>query len=197
MLRDHGALRLCYHNFHRISPEAWRSAQPTPHRIAAAARMGIKTIINLRGKHDNGVWRLENEACNDHNIALEHFKLRSRAVPDKSQIFDARDLFDRVEYPILMHCKSGADRVGMMAALYVLLRDGGDVDAAARQLSWRFLHFRHTKTGLLDAFLDEYRGFEARNMRFLDWAEHHLDPAAITRKFEKTPWLMHGALRRQ
>ena len=197
MLRDHGVLRLFYHNLHRISPEAWRSGQPTPRHISIAARMGVKTIINLRGKHDNGVWHLENEACNDHSIALEHFTLRSRAVPDKSQIFAAHDLFDRVEYPILMHCKSGADRVGMMAALYVLLRAGGNVDAAARQLSWRFLHFRHTKTGLLDAFLDEYRAFEARNTRFLDWVEDHLDPTAITRKFQRKPWVMNSVLRRQ
>ena len=30
----------------------------------------------------------------------------------------ARELFRTIEYPVLIHCKSGADRAGMMAVLY-------------------------------------------------------------------------------
>ncbi len=36
---------------------------------------------------------------------------------------DARALFDRIEYPALFHCKSGADRVGLMAALYLFFKE--------------------------------------------------------------------------
>ena len=200
MVHDHGLLRLGWHNLHRISDEAWRSNQPTPGRVAKAARMGIKTIINLRGPRDDGGWRLENEACQDHSITLIDFTIRSRAVPDKDNILAAKALFDSVAYPVLMHCKSGADRAGIMAALYLLLRQGADIDTAAKQLSFRFLHVRQAKTGLLDAFLNSYRPFEAQNISFLDWVEHHLDPTAITSQFQSQGWatrLVDSILRRE
>ncbi len=200
MVKDHGFLRLGWHNLHQISGEAWRSNQPTPGRIAKATRMGIKTIINLRGPRDDGGWRLENEACQDHGITLIDFTIRSRAVPDHENILAAKALFDSLTYPVLMHCKSGADRAGIMAALYLLLRQGADIDTAAKQLSFRFLHVRQAKTGLLDAFLDSYRPFEAKGVGFLDWAEHHLDPAAITSQFQAKGWatrLVDSILRRE
>ena len=31
-------------------------------------------------------------------------------------------MFETIEYPAVMHCKSGADRAGIMAALYLILK---------------------------------------------------------------------------
>jgi len=47
------------------------------------------------------------------------------------------NLFGTLEYPILMHCKSGADRVGLMSALYLHTRHGVPISEARRQLSLR------------------------------------------------------------
>lgn len=200
MLKDHGILRLCWHNLYQISHEAWRSNQPTPGRVTTAARNGIKTIINLRGPRDDGGWRLEHEACQQHGLTLVDFTIRSRAVPDAENIHEARELFETVEYPILMHCKSGADRAGIMAALYLLLRQSACLDEAAKQLSFKYLHVRQAKTGLLDAFLETYRPFEAQGVSFMDWVDHHLDPAEITSKFQSKHWanrLIDSILRRE
>ena len=65
----------------------------------------------------------------------------------------ARDLFNSIEKPALMHCKSGADRAGLMAALYVLIHCKKPVAEAMKQLSLRYLHVRQAKTGMLDSFL--------------------------------------------
>ena len=200
MLKDHGILRLCWHNLYQISHEAWRSNQPTPGRVATAARNGIKTIINLRGPRDDGGWRLEHEACQQHGLTLVDFTIRSRAVPDVKNIHEARELFETVEYPILMHCKSGADRAGIMAALYLLLRQSACLDEAAKQLSFKYLHVRQAKTGLLDAFLETYQPFEAQGVSFMDWVDHHLDPTEITSKFQSKRWanrLIDSILRRE
>jgi protein tyrosine phosphatase (PTP) superfamily phosphohydrolase (DUF442 family) len=200
MLKDHGCLRLCWHNLYQISDEAWRSNQPTPGRIAAAAKNGIKTIINLRGPRNDGGWRLENEACQNHGLTLVDFTIRSRAVPDAATIHAAKTLFENVEYPILMHCKSGADRAGIMAALYLLLRQSASLDEASKQLSFKYLHVRQAKTGLLDIFLETYRPFEASGMSFIGWVDQHLDPAAITSQFQSKGWanrLVDSILRRE
>ena len=54
---------------------------------------------------------------------------------------------------MVMHCKSGADRAGLMSALYLILNQNVSVDKAKNQLSFKYLHLKHAKTGILDAFL--------------------------------------------
>ena len=197
---DHGFLRFGWHNQHQFAPAAWRSNQPTPWRIAKAARMGIATIINLRGKRDHGSWRLEKEACEKHRLTMIDFTISSRAVPNYDTIRAADNLFAEVRHPILLHCKSGADRVGVMAALYLLLYADSSIDTAAKQLALKYLHLKHGRTGLLDAFLDAYRPFAAQGMQFRHWARHHLDPDAITYHFHSRYWsnvLVDVVLRRE
>ena len=185
---DHGFLRFGWHNQHEFVAGAWRSNQPTPKRVARLARMGVATIINLRGKRDHGSWRLEKEACETYGVEMIDFTISSRAVPNYETIRAADALFAQARHPILFHCKSGADRAGVMAALYLLLHAGSDIDTAAKQLSLRYLHLKHSRTGLLDAFLDAYRPYARRGVSFRDWAEKHLDPDAITYHFRSQRW---------
>jgi protein tyrosine/serine phosphatase len=99
-----------------------------------------------------------------------------------------------------MHCKSGADRAGIMSALYLLLRQSATLDEASKQLALKYLHIRQSKTGLLDAFLETYRPFEADGMTFIDWVDQHLDPADITSQFRSKGWanrLVDSILRRE
>ncbi|XDZ65101.1 sulfur transferase domain-containing protein [Alphaproteobacteria bacterium LSUCC0684] len=200
MLKDHGFLRLWWHNLDEFRPGIWRSNQPTPGRVKVAAAQGIKTIINLRGPRSDGGWRLEKEACDAAGITLVDFTIRSRAVPDRETVLAARELFQSVEYPILMHCKSGADRAGIMSALYLLLMEDADPATAAEMLSLRYLHVRQAKTGLLDAFVAAYAPAAASGTSFLDWARHDLDPEAIAANFHSSTWaerLVDQLLRRE
>ena len=203
MCRDHGFLRLCFHNLHQIDADMWRSNQPTPARIGGFATMGIKTIINLRGPRDDGGWRLEAEACARHNIELIDFTARSRAAPTKQMLFDLRTLFQEIEKPALLHCKSGADRAGIVAALYLLIHKGVSVQIAQQQLAWRYLHIRTAKTGVLDAFLHAYAPYEAENMPFFTWVESIYDPQILEAEFLSRHWThrwgdrLLGLLRRE
>ncbi len=200
LLRDHGFLRFFWHNRHLVSGGVFRSNQPAPWDIAWAARHGIKTVVNLRGGLGKGSWRLEKAACDAAGMTLIDFNIRSRAVPDRATIEAASRLFDTVEYPILLHCKSGADRAGLMSALYLLLKTSSDFDAAAAMLSFRYLHVRQAKTGLLDAFLAAYRPFYLSGKGLLDWAAEDLDPHAIERDFMASGWanrLVDDILRRK
>jgi uncharacterized protein (TIGR01244 family) len=187
MLTDHGFLRLVYPNRHQVSNKLWRSAQPLPRDIAWAARNGIKTVVNLRGGREFGCWPLENEACAAAGIRLVDMPLYARGVPRPESIRWARELFDSIEYPALIHCKSGADRTGLAAALYLLLHEGRPIEEARAQLHGRYGHFRWTATGVLDAFFDAYeRDARGRQLRFLEWVESAYDPAALNRTFEPT-----------
>ena len=94
IFKDHGFLRLWWHNQHQVAPGMWRSNQPGPGRVKAAGDMGVRTIINLRGPRDDGGWQLEAEACARAGITLLDFTARSRAAPDKAMLHATRVLFD-------------------------------------------------------------------------------------------------------
>ena len=89
----------------------------------------------------------------------------------------------------MIHCKSGADRAGFVAALYLVLHEGRTVTQALRQLSFRFGHFRFARTGILDAFFARYRQEgEAKGIPFLEWVERSYDPEALERDFRPSFW---------
>lgn len=186
---DHGVIRIVYPNRSRVSEDLWRSSQPSPGQIAWFASRGGRSVVNLRGGREHGSWPLEREACERHGLALREFVIRSREPPERETVLGARAFFDTLSYPVLIHCKSGADRAGLFAALFLLLREGRSVAAAQRQLSLRFGHFRHAKTGVLDAFLDAYaEEGEAKGIGFVDWAERIYDPARVAARVRPGFW---------
>ena len=201
LLVDHGIFRLAYLNRHSLGTNAFRSAQPAPRDIALFARQGIRTILNLRGPRDCGSYRLESKECAGQGIALIDFTLGSRAAPPKATIHAAARLFDSIAYPMLMHCKSGADRAGLMAVLYMHLKEGRPMSEAVGQLSPLYGHFRSGHTGILDAFFAQYVAFDAMTpIPFLEWVDLHYDPVALKRDFRPSglgALLVDGVLMRE
>jgi protein tyrosine/serine phosphatase len=198
---DHGIFRLIYLNKHRLSERAWRSAQPAPHHIRRLARQGVRTIINLRGERLCGSYWLERDVCARHGIDVINFKVHSRMAPPRELIEQARELFARVEYPILIHCKSGADRVGLMSVLYRHLHEGVPLEIAKRELSLRFGHFRQADTGVLDRFFEQYLEDNRRTpIPFLEWVARVYDPVELKRSFRASGWarrIVDQVLRRE
>ena len=188
IFKDHGFLRVYWHNQHQISQTMWRSNQPSPGRIAALGKRGIKTIVNLRGPRSDGGWQLEAEACKKAGITLLDFTARSRAAPTKEMLHEARALFSCLETPALMHCKSGADRAGIMSALYLLIHENKPAREALQQLAWKYGHVKATKTGLLDCFISAYIPYEDQGMAFFDWVDKIYDPKALTDGFTAKGW---------
>lgn len=197
--KDHGFLRARFQNFHWISDEMARANQPAPADIARYAEMGIKTILNLRGFNDSGHYWLEKEACEKHGLVLVDAPLGSREAPSKARIRRAKELFESIRYPALMHCKSGADRAGLMAVLYKHFRQGEPIDRALEQLSLKYLHVRQGKTGVLDFFFETYLR-EGGDLPFIEWVEQRYDPAEIKARFRAQWWaniLVDKVLRRE
>lgn len=182
---DHGFLRARFSNFHWIEPGVMaRANQPSPRAIARYAQMGIKTILNLRGKSDTGYYALEKEACEQHGIELIDVRMFSREAPTLAQILRAKGLFETIKYPALMHCKSGADRAGAMAVLYKHLKMGLPIREAVEQLSVRYLHVKYGKTGVIDYFFERYLE-QGEGEPFIEWVEKHCDPKAIKAAFNQ------------
>ena len=197
---DHAFFRSIYLNRHYVTPDFLRSAQPSPGHIKKLARDGVKTIINLRGERNCSSYLWEKQWCEELGITLINFQVRSRDVPQKQVIQDAKDLFDRVEKPVLVHCKSGADRAGFMAALYLVL-EGRSVEEALKQLSPAYGHIRQGKTGILDYFFETYEVHRQETGEdFLTWIKGPYDSKATRAAFKSSWWanvLVDRILRRE
>ncbi len=200
---DHSYFRLVYQNDHWISHELLRTSQPWPFQLKQwRDRKGIKTIINLRGGFDASFFALEKHACEQLGLKLVNHTATSRDVPTAAQVLAARDMFNSIEYPALMHCKSGADRAGIMSVLYCHFRLGQPIRQAMKQLSPRYLHSKAGKTGVLDYIFERYlEDAEPKGISFLDWTQSpEYDPVRIKAE-HKAHWLFtlltEGLLRRE
>lgn len=187
LLVDHGVFRLVYLNLHAVGARAWRASQPAPHQIRAFARAGGRHVVTLRGGQSFGSLPLEIEACARAGLSFHTLVLRSRALPSAAEVHKAAALFAQFDGPVLFHCKSGADRAGFVAALWLMLAEGRPVAEAQAQLSWRYGHIRQGKTGVLDTFFDAYaRDTADTPMALMDWVDTRYDPAALTAAFRPT-----------
>ncbi|MGQ0532822.1 MAG: phosphatase domain-containing protein [Caulobacteraceae bacterium] len=199
---DHGFLRAIYQNFHWIEPGVMaRSNQPSPQHIARYADIGFKTILNFRGKSDTGYYQLEKEACEAHGIALIDLRLRSREPPSREHIHRTKQIFETIQYPALMHCKSGADRAGVAAVLYKHFKMGQPIAEAMEQLSLKYLHVRQGKTGMIDFFFSTYLAETSESGKsFLQWVGEDYDPEVVKGAFMGEWWaniLVDKILRRE
>lgn len=202
---DHAFVRLIYLNQHQILPGVWRCAQPLPHQFRAFARRGGKTVINLRGRRNDGSYGLEVEACRKAGLTLINLKLKSRAAPEKAELAAVREVLSTAQTPILFHCKSGADRAGLMAALTLIHLGHRPVEEAAGQLHWRFGHLQHSPAGILDDFFARYLEAHASSgISFDDWVAGPYDRKASQRAFYAArrdrglgKWLYDRVLRRE
>ena len=199
---DHAYLRLGFSNAHWISDELVRTNQPWPFQLAAWKRRGVKTIINLRGGFDASFHALEKDACRRLGLTLVDFTITSREVPSRARVHGAKDLFETIEYPALMHCKSGADRAGIMSVFYMHFRQGRTIREALDQLSLKYLHIKQGKTGVLDYTFERYLAEgEPAGQTFLEWVDSPAyDEAGIKADFRSRMWgrlLTDGVLKRE
>jgi protein tyrosine/serine phosphatase len=185
LIADHAFLRLVWGNWAEVIPgRLYRSNHPTPARLGwLVRRFGIRTVINLRGvERYTGSNVLSEAAAARLGVAHVYIPFESRGAPRRERILRFYEIYRAMAEPALVHCKSGADRAGLAAGL-VILFEGGTAAQALAQLSLRFLHFRRSKTGILDAFFLRFQAEAEGRKGFLDWVREDYDEAALRAGF--------------
>ena len=168
---DHGILRAIWRNRAQVGPGILRSNHPTPNQFRQEARDGLRTVVNLRGASNEPQYLLERAICAQLELKLIDFAIPATKRPTRALIKNLMAEIERADKPLLIHCKSGADRTGIACAALVLSM-GGTIQEARKQLSPRFLHFRTGRKGILDTFLDEFEEAQAKTgIQFQDWLD--------------------------
>jgi protein tyrosine/serine phosphatase len=110
-------------NFHKVSANLYRGAQPKAGGLRRLAQLGIKTIVNLRAADDHAKAE-ESEAL---ALGLRYFNvpLHRQGRPSDGNVERVLKIIDAPEnQPVFVHCKRGADRTGTIIAVYRISHDG-------------------------------------------------------------------------
>ncbi len=146
-------------NFHAITPgEAYRSAQLDQDELQHyVQKYRIRSVINLLGKDKKAKWyRDEVSMCKDLGVAHYDIKLPARSAPSEARIKKLISIFKSAPRPVLIHCKSGADRSGLAAAIWLVEIDSMPPSRARKELSIKYGHLPIGPTHILDRFFDDW-----------------------------------------
>ncbi|MDF7674082.1 tyrosine-protein phosphatase [Acetobacteraceae bacterium ESL0709] len=186
---DHAIFRLAWSNLAPvIKGKIWRCNHPTPRRIKFLQKeLGLRSIINLRGHRQCGSDALGRAYCETHDLPYIDMAFESRNAPHRDRILKFYEIYQTLPTPALLHCKSGADRAGLASGL-VILFEGGTASEALQQLHWKFLHFKGSRTGILDAFFKLYQQEAEGKIPFIDWVTHYYNEQNLRQSFKTKPF---------
>jgi len=114
-------------NLHKVTPAIYRSAQPSSEGMTMAESLGIKTVINLRHKDDTDI-------AKNTGLKLRHFPLQGYWINDARIKKALAVLMDETNHPVLVHCKHGADRTGLLIGMYRVAAQGWENEKALDEL---------------------------------------------------------------
>jgi len=147
-------------NWHQVSAQLYRSAQPSPAGFAEIKQRGIRSVLNLRALHDD-----DDEAD---GLGLELYRVPMYAFSlNEDKVVEALRIIHRAPKPILVHCLHGADRTGTIVALYRILFQHWSRDAAIREMTSDQYGFH----ALFGNLVDFIRGSDLNKLREKVFAE--------------------------
>jgi len=105
-------------NLHQVSDDLYRGAQPTAQGLVRIRDMGVKTVINVRGGDD------DRETLARLGLGGEHIPMSAFDPRDADVVRFLRIVTLDDHTPALVHCQHGADRTGLLCAMYRVVVQG-------------------------------------------------------------------------
>ncbi|SMC26376.1 Tyrosine phosphatase family protein [Andreprevotia lacus DSM 23236] len=116
-------------NLYRITPQLYRSAALTRDDVAQLKQLGVRKVISFRAFHS------DDKILADSQIEILRIPINTWNIRDQDMIAALRALhhLDR-DGPVLIHCQHGADRTGLVSALYRVVYQGWSKQQALDEL---------------------------------------------------------------
>jgi len=130
-------------NFRTVSPgRVYRSGQLTEKQLMEYTKeYGIRSVLNLRGRNEQSDWWKEEIAASS-RLCLKHYDvgLSSDKEPAEKEVQELVSVLQEAPKPLLIHCFAGADRSGLVSAMYLYRFERYPYEKARRQLSFIYGH---------------------------------------------------------
>jgi protein tyrosine/serine phosphatase len=117
-------------NLHQVEKNFFRSAQPDATGFKGLSTIhGVRTVISLRA------FNSDEPLAAGLNLTLERVRINTWNIKRKDVVTALQDLRRASrDTPVLLHCQHGADRTGMITALYRILYQGWSKVAALDEM---------------------------------------------------------------
>ncbi|MFO0936861.1 MAG: tyrosine-protein phosphatase [Gemmataceae bacterium] len=167
-----------------IAGKVYRSSQPSGETLSSLIRANrVRTVLNLRGFCPGVDWYEEEmQAVYAGDANLEDVTMSAKCLPTPGEVRRVIDIYDHAEFPILIHCKEGKDRTGLVSAMALLLYTDATVEMARRQLLPIYGHLQVGRTVAMDDFFDRYEAWLLETKQthspatFREWATNYYVP---------------------
>lgn len=116
-------------NLYKVSDDLYRSAQPSALGMNNLKQMGIETVVNLRSFHT------DRDEIGDTGLGYEHIYMKAWHPERKEAVRFLQIVTDPKRTPVLVHCQHGADRTGVMCAIYRVAIHGWTKEAAILEMT--------------------------------------------------------------
>jgi len=121
-------------NAGKINDVLYRGAQPRKHGLAELKKLGISTIVDLRGEDQNKIdWeRREAQAL---GMRFVHIPVSGWAPPTNEQVAQFLYMFRKdPDQKVFVHCRFGDDRTGVFVATYRMAIEKWSADQAMKEM---------------------------------------------------------------
>lgn len=116
-------------NFYKVSSILYRGAQPSRKGMQNLYNMGIKAVINLRTMHSDK-YLIEGLPIKYYEIPIFVGQITEKQILSFLKI-----VLDPSNHPVFVHCKHGADRTGVMIAIYRVVVQGWTKEEAVKEMT--------------------------------------------------------------
>lgn len=115
-------------NLFRMQPDLYRSALPDRDALPLLRQLGVKTVVNFYQRSDA-------EWLQEPGVQQVHVPFHVDRVTDSEVIAALRSIHEAQQQgPVLMHCKHGQHRTGLIAALYRVVYQGWSKQQALAEM---------------------------------------------------------------
>ena len=182
-LKDHGFLRALWTNFHKLDEEVWRHNHPSPARLAWLKANGAASVLSLRGA-TSVPSLIEAAACADLGLTFRAVEMRAVILPRREALLGLLDALHEMPKPMVIHCKSGSDRTGLAATIYLHAFKGVPLPEARNQLALRYAHNPWGRAKIVNKLLDAYGAAHdgapgATGITFEEWVRTEYDQVGL------------------
>lgn len=122
-------------NFYQVTTNLYRGAQPTAEGMRRLKAMGVKTVINLRSFHSD-----KDEVAGT-GLNSIRFEMKPWHAEDEDVVGFLKAVTDTNNLPVFVHCQRGADRTGLVCAMYRIVVCGWTKPDAIEEMRQGGYHF--------------------------------------------------------
>ena len=146
-------------NFHQVNKNLFRGGQPTGEGWKHLAKLGVKTVIDLRRENEKGTHSIKAESRAVEAAGMRYVSIPMQGIvaPSEEQISKAMSLLESGE-PVFVHCREGKDRTGTVIACYRIKNEGWQNHRALKEAKARGMHW--VEIGM-KSYISSYRAAQS------------------------------------